>query len=79
MDDKSLIPPDMQEKINKTAVSEGIFTVYLGLKMSNEDLKKNMILPHVMYFDDKPGLDIYDAGDGEFFEKTSVMLYSPSI
>lgn len=79
LDDKSLIPPDIQEKVDKASVSEGFFTVYLGLKMSNEELSKYMKVPHVMTFNEKPGLDIYNSEDEGFFEKTSVSSYSPSM
>jgi phytoene dehydrogenase-like protein len=35
VDDKSLVPQTLQDKIGRAAVSEGCFTVYLGLNMSN--------------------------------------------
>ena len=38
-----------------------------------------MKVPHVFAFDDKPGYDIYNSEDGEFFSKTSASLYSPSM
>ena len=79
LDDKSLLPQALQDNIGRSAVSEGFFTVYLGLNMSNEELGKYMKIPHVFSFDDKPGCDIYNSEDGEFFSKTSVSLYSPSM
>ena len=79
LDDQSLIPQALQDNINRAAVSEGFFTVYLGLDMSNEELGKYMKVPHVFIFDDKPGYDIYNSEDGEFFSKTSASLYSPSM
>ena len=79
LDDKSLIQQTAQDKISKSAVSEGFFTVYLGLNMSNEVLEECMKIPHVFTFDDVPGYDIYNSEDGEFFSKTSVSLYSPSL
>ncbi|MCG9969912.1 NAD(P)/FAD-dependent oxidoreductase [Pelotomaculum terephthalicicum JT] len=79
LDDKSLIPGDLQDNIGGAAVSEGFFTVYLGLNMSNEELGKYMKVPLVFNFDNKPGCDIYNSEDGEFFSKTSVSLYSPSM
>jgi len=79
LDDKSLIPQELQDDIDKAAVSEGFFTVYLGLNMSNEELGKYIKVPHVFTFDNKPGYDIYNSEDREFFSKTSVSLYSPSM
>jgi phytoene dehydrogenase-like protein len=79
IDDKSLIPQTLQDNINSAAVSEGFFTVYLGLNMSNEELGKYMKVPHVFPFNYKPGYDIYNSEDTEFFSKTSVSLYSLSM
>ncbi len=79
LDDPNLIPPDLRQKINDSPVSQGFYTVYLGLKLSNESLQQTMKIPHVMCFDEQPGLDIYNSGDERFFEKTSVSLYSPSL
>ena len=79
LDDKSLIPQALQDNIGRAAVSEGFFTVYLGLNMFNEELSKYMKVPHVFAFDDKTGYDIYNSEDGEFFSKTSASLFSPSM
>ncbi len=79
LDDKSLIPQALQDNIAGAEVSEGFFTVYLGLNMPNEELGKYMKAPHVFAFGEKPGCDIYDSQDGEFFQKTSVLLHSPSM
>ena len=79
LDDKSLIPLEFQDNIERAAVSEGFFSVYLGLNMSNEELGKHMKIPHVFVFDNKPGYDIYNSEDSEFFSKTSTSLYSPSM
>jgi phytoene dehydrogenase-like protein len=79
LDDKNLIAPDLQQKINNSPVSQGFFTVYIGLKLSNEALQKSMKIPHVMRFDEQPGYDIYNSDDAQFFEKTSFGLYSPSL
>lgn len=79
LDDKSLIPKTLQDNISNAAVSEGFFTVYLGLDMSNEELGKYMKVPHVFPLGYKPGYDIYNSGDEKFFSKTSVSLYSPSM
>lgn len=79
LDDKSLIPQALQDNIGRAAVSEGFFTVYLGLNMSNEELGRYMKAPYVFPFDYKPGYDIYNSEDGEFFSKTSPSIYSPSM
>jgi phytoene dehydrogenase-like protein len=79
LDDKSLIPQALKDDIGKAAVSEGFFTVYLGLNMSNEELSKYMKAYHVFVLDHKSGYDIYNTEDGEFFNKTSASLYSPSM
>lgn len=79
LDNQSLIPEKFQDKIDKSPVSEGFFTVYLGLNMSNEELVKYMKVPLVFTIDNKPGYDIYNSDDEEFFNKTSVSFYSPSL
>lgn len=79
LDDKSLIPQKLKANIGSAAVSEGFFTVYLGLDMSNEELGGYMKVPHVFACDEAPGFDIYDSGDEGFFSKTSVSLYSSSM
>lgn len=79
LDDKSLISQDMKGKIEKAAVSEGFFTVYLGLDLSQEKMREYLKIPHVYCFDDNPDADIYNADDESYFEKSSTMLYSPSL
>lgn len=79
LDNPSLIHSQVQEKIKNSPVSEGIFTVYLGLSLPKEELEKCMLVPHVMYYDVKPGYDIYNSEDEEFFKKTGVSIYSPSM
>lgn len=79
LDDKSLVQPALKDKISKSAVSEGIFTVYLGLDMSNDTLRDYMKIPHVFTSNYTPEYDIYNSEDGEFFSKTSVSFYSPSM
>jgi|LSQX01.1.fsa_nt_gb phytoene dehydrogenase-like protein len=79
LDDKSLISQGLRDDIEKAAVSEGFFTVYLGLKMSNEELSNYMKVPHVFPLHNKTGYDIYNSADPEFFSKTSASLYSPSM
>ena len=79
IDDKSLIPQTLRNDIDRASVSEGYCTVYLGLNMSNEELGKYMKIPHVFVFNNKPGCDIHNSEDREFFSKTSSELYSPSM
>jgi phytoene dehydrogenase-like protein len=78
-DNKSLVPVELQEKIRKASVSESFFTVYLGLSISNDELRKYMKIPYVIYRDEKPGKDLHNTKDENFFEKTSITLYSPSM
>jgi phytoene dehydrogenase-like protein len=79
IDDKSLIPQTLRNNIVRASISEGYYTVYLGLNMSNEKLGKYMKVPHVFVFDSKPGCDTYNSEDREFFSKASAELYSPSM
>ncbi len=79
LDNKEIVPLELREKIKDSPVSEGFFTVYLGLKMPTDELKKYMNLPHVMYFDEKEGLDIYNSNDGQYFDRCSIGLYSTSM
>ncbi|MDD5066832.1 MAG: NAD(P)/FAD-dependent oxidoreductase [bacterium] len=79
MDDKSSLPEDFLRKMEKAEVSEGFCVAYLGLNISNDELRASMKFPHVMYMDELPGSELRDPGDGLFFEKSSVMLYSPSL
>ncbi|MDD3653709.1 MAG: NAD(P)/FAD-dependent oxidoreductase [Desulfotomaculaceae bacterium] len=79
LDDQSLIPQALRDNLAGAAVSEGFCTVYLGLNMSNQELGQYMQVPHVFIHDHKPGYNIYDSQDEEFFSKTSVSLYSPSM
>jgi phytoene dehydrogenase-like protein len=79
LDAPASIPPDWLEKIQNTAVSEGIFTVYLGLNLPYDQLESYLKIPHIFYFDDQPGLDIHDSSDENYFDKCSITLYSPSL
>ncbi len=79
LDQPASLPAERLEKIRQTAVSEGIFTVYLGLNLAREQMQSLLKIPHVMYFDEKPGADVQNPNDRHFFEKTSVGLYSPSL
>lgn len=71
LDNQSLMSEELKDKINKTPVSEGFFTVYLGLNMPNEELVKYLKVPHVYIIDDKFDRDIYNS--------TLVSFYSPSL
>ena len=79
LDDKSLIPQHLQAKIAAAAVSEAVFTVYLGLNISNQQLQKYMKIHSVAYFDLESKADISNPNDDGFFDKCSVNLYSPSM
>ncbi|OLN26072.1 phytoene desaturase family protein [Desulfosporosinus metallidurans] len=79
LDDQSLIPQTLRNSIDRASVSEGYCTVYLGLNMLSEELGKYMKIPHVFVFNSKPGCDIYNSEDREFFSKTSAELFSPSL
>ncbi|NIN00577.1 MAG: hypothetical protein GTO24_21575, partial [candidate division Zixibacteria bacterium] len=79
LDDKTLIPQELREKIEKAPVSESFFTVYLGLDLPQEKMKEYLKIPHVFYSDDDPGANIYDSNDESYFQKAWVMLYSPSL
>lgn len=79
LDDKSLISQAIKAKINSAAVSEGFFTVYLGLNISNEKLGEYMKTPNVFICDERPGCDIYDSEDEEYFSKSSVSIHSSSM
>ncbi|MGI6436223.1 MAG: phytoene desaturase family protein [Syntrophomonadaceae bacterium] len=79
LDDPRLIPQALRDQISAAAVSEGFFTVYLGLNISNQELSRYMKIPHVFPFDIQPGYDIYNSADADFFSKTTASLYSPSM
>lgn len=79
LDDASLIPGDLREKISRSAVSEGIFTVYLGLDKPGNEMLECMKAPHVSCNFEQPGCDVYDSADESYFEKTAFLLYSPSL
>ena len=79
LDDKSLIPAGMQERIAKAEVSQPVFTVYLGLNMSNDQLQKHMKIHHVAYSDLDCDCDIHNSEDKDYFDKCAVTLYSLSV
>jgi len=79
VDDRSLVPQARRDDIGRAAVSEGFFTVYLGLKLSNEELCSHMKVPHIFTCSRSPGYDIYNPEDEAFFNKASAAIYSPSM
>jgi len=79
LDDPSLLPPDRLEKIKRAAVSEGVFSVYLGLGMSGAELGGHMKEPGVGYATFEHDVDFDSPGDPDHFEKTSLNLHSPSL
>ncbi len=79
LDDRTLVPHEFKEKLEKAQVSEAFFTVYLGLNLSQEKMKEYLKIPHVFYFSDNPDVDIRNSNDGDYFEKVSIGLYSPSL
>lgn len=78
IDDKTLIPADLKKRLDSSSVSEGYFTVYLGLDLSNEELGKHMKVPHAQVFS-KPGCDFYNTDDKDYFSKSAAEIYSPSM
>ena len=80
LDDKTLVPEALRNKIAKAGVSEGIVTVYLGLDVPPAELGKWMKAPHVSFNDLREDADVRFAGnDPEFFRKVGFGLYSPSL
>lgn len=79
LDDRALIPLKLKEKIERAPVSESFFTAYLGLNLPQEKMKEYLKIPHVFYSDDNPDANIHNSSDESFFEKTWIMLYSPSL
>jgi phytoene dehydrogenase-like protein len=79
LDDQTLLPASLKEQIEKAAVSEGFFTVYLGLNMPNKELAKYLKVPHVSFYEVNAGAGVFDPDDAKFFEGTSFGLYSLSL
>lgn len=79
LDNNDLISQKLKNNLEEHSVSQAFFTVYLGLNMSNTELEKYMKVPHVFDSDKSPNYDIYNSNDEEFFNKTSISLYSPSM
>jgi len=80
LDDPSLLPNALREKIAGAAVSEGIVTAYLGLDIPPAELGRWLKAPHISYNDGRFEVDVRVGGnDPEFFKKVSIGLYSPSL
>ena len=80
LDDKTILPESLRDKIAKAGVSEGITTVYLGLDMPEAELRERLKAPHVSYDDLREDVDVRTAGnDPDFFRKVGIGLYSPSL
>lgn len=79
LDNKLLIPSEMQKKIIDAPVSEPVFTVYLGLNIPNVELKKYMKIHHVAYCDLDSDVDVHNPSDKDYFDKCSLILYSLSM
>jgi phytoene dehydrogenase-like protein len=79
VDDQSLIPAGTRDHIKNAAVSEAVFVVYLGLNMTNDQLRKFMRVPLVSYHPGAPEADLFDTADERYFQKAGCMLYSPSL
>jgi phytoene dehydrogenase-like protein len=80
LDDKTILPEALRDKIAKAGVSEGITTVYLGLDMPGAELAKWLKAPHATYDDFREDVDVRAAGnDPDFFRKVGLGLYSPSL
>jgi phytoene dehydrogenase-like protein len=73
------VPDKLLHRIRDNQVSEGIFTVYLGLSLPGERLAEYMKIPHVGILDERGEADIDETDDASFFEKAECTLYSPSL
>lgn len=79
LDDPSIVPAATLEKIRDAALSEGIFTIYLGLKMRGEELLSKMKATSVGYMPLDRDVDPEDAKAADHFDKDGFSLYSPSL
>lgn len=79
LDDPSIVPSAQLEKIRNAAVSEGIFTIYLGLDMPNEELESHLRAYSVNFNPLADDLDFDDPGDADHFRKTAFSLHSLSL
>jgi phytoene dehydrogenase-like protein len=79
LDDLSIVPPAQLEKIRNAAVSEGIYTVYLGLAWPNAALEEHLRAYSVYYSPLAYDLDFDDPNDTDHFRKTGFSLHSLSL
>lgn len=79
LDDPSIVPEAHLRKIREAAVSEGIFTVYLGLRMSGAELRSKMKSHSVAFMPLDRDVDPEDAKAADHFDKDGFSLYSPSL
>jgi phytoene dehydrogenase-like protein len=80
---KLLEPADMTSdfrgKVEKAQVSEGMVAVYLGLALSKDALQAKLKKPSILCGAVDPGIDIYNANDETFFERTPFSLHALSL
>jgi len=79
LDDRSLLPPSDLDRIRKAEVSNGVFTVYLGLNMENEELDKNLRAYTLNYNPLEHDLDFDDPGDADHFRKSGFAIHALSL
>lgn len=79
LDDPSIVPEAQRRKIREAAVSEGVFTVYLGLRMSGAELMSRMKSHSVAFMPLDRDVDPEDAKAADHFDKDGFSLYSPSL
>jgi phytoene dehydrogenase-like protein len=78
LDDRSIMPQDFFDRVDKAPTSEAFFTVYCGLDISREIMERYLQIPHVLYFDNHPACKLQSDDEG-YFARTSVGFYSPSL
>jgi len=79
LDNKDLIPIQLQQKIAQAPVSEPFFTVYLGLHIPNQKLLQKLKNPSVYFFNTSEYIDFDNNNDETIFEKSPLMLFSGSL
>lgn len=79
LDDKLLLNKKLTDRLMKAEMSEGFFTVYLGLNMTNEELKRHMKTHYVVSFEEQYCTDKHEMRDEDFFSRSMMSLYSPSL
>jgi phytoene dehydrogenase-like protein len=79
LDDPAAMPAALLEKIRKAEVSEGVFTVYLGLAWPNADLEKRLRAYSVNFTPLAYDLDHDNPDDADYFKKCGFSLHSLSL